>query len=79
MSENRDQDIEDESEPQPTSNVSEVASELKTLQNAVETAARERSKLPQPLFWSLFHSEIKRIKAKKATKDTIRAALERLG
>jgi hypothetical protein len=57
----RDEDTES---PEP-SEKSAIAREIETLQETVLRFARERERLPQPLFWSLFNSKIKDIKRNK--------------
>jgi hypothetical protein len=44
---------------------SAIATEIENLQEKVLRFARERERLPQPLFWSLFNSRIKDIKRNK--------------
>ncbi len=50
-----------ECEPKQT----EIARDLASLKNSVMDAARKRERLPQPLFWSLFHVQIHDIKRRK--------------
>ena len=45
---------------------SQVALRLRTLKSSVLRAAETRRRLPQPLFWSLFHVELCEIKKRKA-------------
>lgn len=52
----------DEAEPCERS---AIANELSALQETVLRLARERERLPQPLFWSLFNSRLKDIKRHK--------------
>ena len=54
-----DDEIASGREPSP------LAVEIKDLSEAVGRAAAKRSRLPQPLFWSLFHSRIEELKRKK--------------
>ena len=44
---------------------SAIAKEIETLQETILRLARNRERLPQPLFWSLFHSRISDIKRNK--------------
>lgn len=44
---------------------SAVAKEIVRLRSTASTLMAQRGKLPQPLFWSLFHSQIEEIKKKK--------------
>lgn len=55
---------------------SAVAREIESLQETVNRFTRERERLPQPLFWSLFNSRIREI---KKTKELSRAVKEALG
>lgn len=55
---------------------SHIAIEIAELKQAVEKAQQKRSKLPQPLFWSLFSKKIESIKEKKAIESTIRGLLD---
>jgi len=52
-----------------------IAARLETLKKATLAAAAKRERLPQPLFWSLFHSQIKEI---RASKERLREASELL-
>ena len=54
---------------------SEIAEAVERLKSATVSAADKRSRLPQPLFWSLFASEIANIKKKKSLKRTVDALL----
>jgi hypothetical protein len=44
---------------------SAVAANIESLQATVKRLAEERDVLPQPLFWSLFHSRLASIKKQK--------------
>jgi len=57
---------------------SAVAREVESLRETVLRFARERERLPQPLFWSLFNSRIKEIKKNKESDRLIREALGQL-
>lgn len=60
---------EDAPEPQePTV----LASKLDRLKSATLNVVRSRNRLPQPFFWSLFHSELQEIKKQKAHERLIR-------
>lgn len=41
---------------------SDIADELSELKKTILRFSQERDRLPQPLFWSLFHSRIAEIK-----------------
>lgn len=41
---------------------SDIADELSELKRTILRFSQERDRLPQPLFWSLFHSRIAEIK-----------------
>ncbi|RIL12548.1 MAG: hypothetical protein DCC75_00170 [Proteobacteria bacterium] len=45
--------------------LSETAREIRELLQISADAAQRRARLPQPLFWSLFHSRINDIKRRK--------------
>ena len=55
---------------------SELAESVERLREATIGAAERRERLPQPLFWSLFRSEVERIKRRKAK---VRAVSQALG
>jgi hypothetical protein len=55
---------------------SAVAREVEELQKTVLRFARDRERLPQPLFWSLFNSRLRDIKKHK---DLARLLKETLG
>lgn len=52
-----------------------LAERVRRLREATVRAATARERLPQPLFWSLFRSEIDAIKKRKAQKRAVSAAL----
>ena len=52
-----------------------IAREVSSLQDTVLRLARDRERLPQPLFWSLFNSRLKDIKRHKEEQRAIKAAL----
>lgn len=47
---------------------SDVARRVRKLQSSVLEAAAKRKRLPQPLFWSLFHNELEEIRRSKERK-----------
>jgi len=57
----------DECEPQQTER-SQTAKEIADLRDRILRLARDRERLPQPLFWSLFNSRIQEIKKEKELK-----------
>ena len=51
-----------------------LSNRLDRLKHATLNAIKRRERLPQPLFWSLFHAEVEDIKAKREKKrDELRA------
>lgn len=52
--------------------VSALALELVRLKSATMRAVQTRERLPQPLFWSLFYSQITEIKRRKARARMLR-------
>jgi len=65
---------EDEDERQPTER-SAVATNIDNLQATVRRLAEEREVLPQPLFWSLFHTRLTAIKKQKEIARVVSEAL----
>ncbi len=63
-----------EEDDQPTER-SVIAKEVSSLQETVLRLARDRERLPQPLFWSLFNSRLKDIKRNKEEARALKAAL----
>jgi hypothetical protein len=59
-----DQYTEDDDDRQPKER-SAVAANIDSLQATVKRLAEERDVLPQPLFWSLFHTRLASIKKQK--------------
>jgi hypothetical protein len=55
----------DESDEMQPKERSAVAANIESLQATVKRLADEREVLPQPLFWSLFHSRLAAIKKQK--------------
>ena len=62
-------------EKESSSHRSDVAEAVERLKHATVTAAQKRDRLPQPLFWSLFASEIEAIREKKAAKRIVHSLL----
>jgi hypothetical protein len=54
---------------------SSVASNIESLQTTVKRLAEERDVLPQPLFWSLFHTRLSAIKKQKEIARVVSEAL----
>ena len=52
-----------------------VAKRVQTLKNSAFNAVKKRDRLAQPLFWSLFLSEINEIKQAKARQKLMRKIL----
>ncbi|NDC36450.1 MAG: hypothetical protein EBZ48_00165 [Proteobacteria bacterium] len=50
---------------EPVAAPSDIARAVERLRSASFRTAREREHVPQPLFWSLFSSELQSIKSKK--------------
>lgn len=44
---------------------SAIASEIEDLRSTITRLANERERLPQPLFWSLFHTRLSKIRKTK--------------
>ncbi len=47
---------------------SEIAIEIERLKKIVTQLASDREMLPQPLFWSVFHSQLDEVRKKKELK-----------
>jgi len=54
--------------PGPT----EIAEKLTRLKRAMVSAAETRTRLPVPLYWSLFHSQVKEVRKVKARERLLR-------
>ena len=54
---------------------SAAANAVKQVQEAVNAATASRTRLPQPLFWSLLRSRITEIKKIKDAEDALRKIL----
>lgn len=70
------QDDEDDTERDLAAERSAIAREVEDLQKTVLRLARDRERLPQPLFWSLFNTRLRDIKKHK---DLARLLKETLG
>jgi len=57
--------MDDDSDETPSRERSAVALDIEDLQATVKRLASEREVLPQPLFWSLFHTRLASIKKQK--------------
>lgn len=55
----------DEESDGTNSEKSALASEISRLKAVTFEAVAKRERVPQPMFWSLFHSKIKDLQAKK--------------
>lgn len=67
----------DADEPQPRDR-SVVATNIDNLKATVKRLSEEREVLPQPLFWSLFHSRLASIKKQKEIERVVGEALGEL-
>lgn len=65
----------DESEPVAPATPSELAQEIKALQESVTRAMEKRERLPQPLFWSLFNSRVKDMRKRRELLRTLNSLL----
>lgn len=61
-------EADDDDEPVSPHGPSDIAREIQQLKDATINAASKRGRLPQPLFWSLFHSRIAELKREKAAR-----------
>lgn len=52
-----------------------VAQKLERLRGATLGVLKRRERVPQPLFWSLFHAEVSEIKKRKERERRARSAL----
>ena len=57
--------MEDENAGLVPTEPSAVAADIDNLQATVKRLVREREVLPQPMFWSLFHTRLKSIRRQK--------------
>ncbi len=65
----------DESEPLEPREKSAVAQDIERLKSTVTRLAAEREVLPQPLFWSLFHTRLSAIRKQKEISRVVEDAL----
>jgi hypothetical protein len=65
----------DDDEPPNPRERSSVADDIADLKSTVVKLAEERERLPQPMFWSLFHSRLEGIKKHKELTRLLDAAL----
>lgn len=61
--------------PEPESAEIQLAGKLSSLKSSTLRAISRRERLPQPLFWSLFHTEVNAIKERRKEKRRALAAL----
>jgi hypothetical protein len=61
--------------PAEDSNEPSIARRLDKIRSATIQAAEKRGRLPQPLFWSLFHSEIAQLKKEKELRRLLQEVL----
>lgn len=69
------EDHDDEAESASATEKSAVAREVDDLQKTILRLARERERLPQPLFWSLFNSRLRDIKKHKELSRLLKETL----
>lgn len=55
---------------------SPIAAEIAELQSSIKRAMGKRERLPQPMFWSLFHSRIKDIRKRRELKRVLSQFLD---
>lgn len=55
---------------------SEISRRLERLKVATVDAARSRERLPQPLFWSLFRSEIEELRQQKELRRLLQSVFD---
>jgi hypothetical protein len=67
--------VDDDDEPCVATEKSSIAKEIEGLQTTILRFARDRERLPQPLFWSLFNSRIREIKQNKEVRRVLQEAL----
>ena len=70
---------EEELTPLPPKPSTYISSEIKRLKAATIASLEKRERLPQPLFWSLFHSELKAIRRAKKEERIMQKVLDNLG
>ena len=69
------EEIDEDSETPKAVTPSELAQEIKELQQSVSSAMQKRERLPQPLFWSLFNSRIKDMRKRREALRTLNSLL----
>ena len=57
---------------------SELAHEVSSLKDSINKVVKERNRLPQPLFWSLFNSKIKELREQKERSRRLEELLSKL-
>lgn len=67
--------MDDDFDDTPGREPSAVARDIENLQTTVKRLASEREVLPQPLFWSLFHTRLASIKKQKEISRVVREVL----
>jgi TATA-binding protein-associated factor Taf7 len=68
---------EGDSETQPPQDErSAIAQEIRELHTTITRLANERERLPQPLFWSLFHNRLNKIRKTKELTRTLAQVLD---
>jgi hypothetical protein len=77
MNGRKDNELDDSAETSDSqvAEKSPVAREIEDLQATVLRFARERERLPQPLFWSLFNARLRDIKKNKELERLLRESL----
>ncbi len=55
---------------------SAIAQEIQDLRETVSRLTHERERLPQPLFWSLFHNRLNKIRKTKELTRTLSQLLD---
>ena len=68
-------DDSDDNANQPSER-SGVAEDIEDLRSTILRVAKERERLPQPLFWSLFNSRLKEIKRHKELSRLLNTVLD---
>lgn len=66
--------LHEEDESSVAAEKSSIAKEIEGLQTTILRLARDRERLPQPLFWSLFNSRIREIKQNKEVRRVLQEA-----
>jgi hypothetical protein len=67
--------VEDNSDTLEAREKSAVALDIEKLQDTVKRLAAERERLPQPLFWSLFHTRLEAIRQQKELSRVVKETL----